>query len=279
MLAEELHFGRAAARLHISQPSLSLQLRQLERRVGVELVARTSHSVRLTPAGEAFRREATPLAGQLDRAVAAARQAGPAAHGQLRVGFNFPAGQRVLVPALALIREAYPRLRTSLLQRHTCGQLTELRAGRLDLAFIYGTCAEAGIRQRPVLTLPVVGVCPGDHPLAAGGRVRWPELARHRCVLPGPSTSPAIRDAVLRAARRAGIAAYERDFSLFDVYGADEVFVTGTFAGLTPVVRVDGRPIGEAAERDSLDASGPMTRRLRTLYKALEREEAQGRAP
>src|SRR5580692_2925796 len=87
------------------------------------------------------------------------------------------------------------------------------------------------------------------------------------------------RDAVLRAARRAGIAAYERDFSLFDVYGADEVFVTGTFAGLTPVVRVDGRPIGEAAERDSLDASGPMTRRLRTLYKALEAEEAQGRAP
>ena len=213
VLAEELHFGRSAARLHISQPSLSLQLRQLERRVGVELVARTSHSVRLTPAGEAFRREATPLAGQLDRAVAAARQAGPAAHGQLRIGFNFPAGQRVLVPALALIREAYPRLRTSLLQRHTCGQLTELRAGRLDLAFIYGTCAEAGIRQRPVLTLPVAGICSADHPLATGEPVRWPELARHRCVLPSPSTSPAIRDAVLRAARRGGV-----DFSAAEVF-------------------------------------------------------------
>ena len=87
------------------------------------------------------------------------------------------------------------------------------------------------------------------------------------------------RDAVLRAARRAGIPAYERDFSLFDVYGADEVFVTGTFAGLTPVVRVDGRPIGEAEKRDNADASGPMTRRLRALYRALEAEEAQGRAP
>ena len=65
VLAEELHFGRSAARLHISQPSLSLQLQQLERRVGVQLVARTSHSVRLTPAGEAFRREAGPLLGQL----------------------------------------------------------------------------------------------------------------------------------------------------------------------------------------------------------------------
>jgi branched-chain amino acid aminotransferase len=87
------------------------------------------------------------------------------------------------------------------------------------------------------------------------------------------------RDAVLRAARRAGIPAYERDFSLFDVYGADEVFVTGTFAGLTPVTRVDGRAIGDGAQSDPADASGPMTRRLRALYKALEAEEARGRAP
>ena len=213
VLAEELHFGRAAARLHISQPSLSLQLQQLERRVGVELVARTSHSVRLTPAGEAFRREATLLAGQLDRAVVAARQAGPAANGQLRIGFNFPAGQRVLVPTLALIRDTYPQVRTSLVQRHTCGQLAELRSGRLDLAFIYGTCAEAGIRQRPILTLPVVGICSSDHPLAHGERVRWPELARYRCVLPSRSTSPAIHEAVLSAARRHGI-----DFSAVEVF-------------------------------------------------------------
>jgi branched-chain amino acid aminotransferase len=84
------------------------------------------------------------------------------------------------------------------------------------------------------------------------------------------------RDAVLRAARRAGIPAYEKDFSLFDVYGADEAFCTGTFAGLTPIVKIDGRPIGEYA-REQVDASGPMTKRLRALYKALEAEEARGR--
>ena len=205
VLAEELHFGRSAARLHISQPSLSLQLQQLERRVGVRLVARTSHSVRLTPAGEAFRREARPVPGQVDRAVEAARRAGPGASGQLRVGFNFPAGQRVLVPALARLRDSCPQVRASLYQRHTRGQLAELGAGRLDVAFVYGTCRDEGVRQRPVLTLPVVGVCPRDHPLAAGGRVRWPELVRHRCVLPSQSTSPAIRDAVLSAARGHGI--------------------------------------------------------------------------
>jgi branched-chain amino acid aminotransferase len=84
------------------------------------------------------------------------------------------------------------------------------------------------------------------------------------------------RDAVLRAARRAGLTAYEKDFSLFDVYGADEAFCTGTFAGLTPVARIDGRPVGEY-EREPADASGPMTKRLRALYKALEAEEARGR--
>lgn len=83
---------------------------------------------------------------------------------------------------------------------------------------------------------------------------------------------------VLRAAREAGIPAYERDFSLVDVYGADEAFVTGTFAGLTPVVEVDGRRLGHptrpvAAHADG-GAAGPMTRRLTELYKALAKRES-----
>jgi branched-chain amino acid aminotransferase len=86
------------------------------------------------------------------------------------------------------------------------------------------------------------------------------------------------RGATLRAARREGIQALEKDFSLFDVYGADEAFTTGTFAGLVPVARVDGREIGERP-RTPEDASGPMTRRLRAAVKALEAEEAEGRTP
>ena len=82
---------------------------------------------------------------------------------------------------------------------------------------------------------------------------------------------------VLRAARDAGIPAYERDFSLVDVYGADEAFVTGTFAGLTPVVDVDGRPIGHPTRPLPVHAdggaAGPMTRRLSELYKALAGRE------
>ena len=84
------------------------------------------------------------------------------------------------------------------------------------------------------------------------------------------------RDAVLRAARRGSIPAYERDFSLFDVYGADEAFVTGTFAGLTPVSVVDGRLLPTLGITG--DASGPVTRRLRELYLDLQAEEARGAA-
>ena len=83
------------------------------------------------------------------------------------------------------------------------------------------------------------------------------------------------RGNVLRAARQAGIVARECDFSLFDVYCADEAFVTGTFAGLTPVVKVDGRRI--ETRTDAADASGPVTRRLRTLFEELQRKEARGR--
>lgn len=85
------------------------------------------------------------------------------------------------------------------------------------------------------------------------------------------------RGNVLRVAREAGIPAFEKDFSLVDVYGADEAFVTGTFAGLTPVVEVDGRRLGHptqtAAPAGDGSAAGPTTRRLAALYKELTERE------
>ncbi|HZZ61482.1 MAG TPA: aminotransferase class IV [Roseiarcus sp.] len=85
------------------------------------------------------------------------------------------------------------------------------------------------------------------------------------------------RGAVLQAARREGMPAFEKDFSLFEVYGADEAFTTGTFAGLVPVWQVDGRAIGGPPQTPE-DAAGPVTRRLRAAVKALEAEEAEERS-
>ena len=112
-----------------------------------------------------------------------------------------------------------------------------------------------------------VATCNSTHFFIVRGGELW--TSGGGCCLRGIT-----RDAVLRAAMRAGIPTHERDFSLFDVYSADEAFVTGTFAGLTPVAGVDGRRLpvrGTAA-----DASGPVTRRLRELYTALRDVEAQG---
>lgn len=80
---------------------------------------------------------------------------------------------------------------------------------------------------------------------------------------------------VLRVAREAGVPAHEKDFSLFDVYSADEAFTTGTFAGLVPVASVDGRRIGES--RAGEDISGPITKKLRERYKALQMQQAKDR--
>ncbi len=86
------------------------------------------------------------------------------------------------------------------------------------------------------------------------------------------------RGAVLRAALRKGVPAFEKLFSLFDVYRADDAFTTGTFAGLVPVASEDGWPIGDTTDA-ATDRSGPMTRRRRAAVKSLEDEEAQGRGP
>ena len=246
-LADELHFGRAAEKLRISQPSLSQQLQKLERQVGVQLVARTSHSVRLTPAGEAFRRECRRLLAQADLAVEAARWAGSGATGHLRVGFNYPAGQRILAPTLTLLRHRHPEVQTSLVPRATRAQLADLREGRVDVALVYGSLDEVGLRQRPILTLPVVGVCSSGHPLATGAPVRWSELSHYRCVLPSQATSPAMYDAILAAARLNGI-----DFS-----GA-EVFDDGDAA----VVMVASQQIvifASAARAESVAVTGLST--------------------
>jgi DNA-binding transcriptional LysR family regulator len=246
-LADELHFGRAAEKLHISQPSLSQQLQRLERQVGVQLVARTSHSVRLTPAGEAFRRECGRLLAQADLAVEAARWAGSGAIGHIRIGFNYPAGQRILAPTLTLLKHRHPEVHTSLVPRPTRAQLAELRDGRVDVALVYGSLDEQGLCQRPILTLPVVGVCSSSHPLATGAAVRWSELSRHRCVLPSQATSPAMYDAILSAARLNGI-----DFS-----GA-EVFDDGDAA----VVMVASQQIvifASAARAESVAVTGLST--------------------
>jgi DNA-binding transcriptional LysR family regulator len=204
-IAEELHFGRAAARLHMGQPSLSQQLQKLERAVGVELVRRASREVRLTPAGRVFEREARDLLEQAERAVQAAREAASGRTGSISIGFNFPAGQRVLEPTLRRLNADYPHLSTELWEARSGPQLAALAEGKLDVALAFAGPLTAALRSRRLLTVPLVAVVGGHHPWVHRSEVAFRELRDQRCVLFRHHESPAMHDAILAAADLSGI--------------------------------------------------------------------------
>lgn len=205
-IADELHFGRAAARLHLAQPSLSQQLQRLERAVGAELVARTSHEVRLTAAGHVFREHAKLIIAQLEKAAHSAREAAAGRSGTVNVGYNFPAGQHVLPAVLARMTTEYPDVTVALWEKRTGPQLAALAAGELDVALVYGHPVSSRFRFRRLLRVPMVAVVGHGHAWAGRQEVPFAELAHQPCVLFAREQCPAMYDAILGAAEQSGIA-------------------------------------------------------------------------
>ncbi|MBX6357866.1 MAG: LysR family transcriptional regulator [Micromonosporaceae bacterium] len=249
-IAEELHFGRAAARLHLAQPSLSQQLQRLEREVGVELVSRTSHEVKLTPAGRAFEVEARRVLDQSRRAVRAAREAASGRAGTISIGFNFPAGQRVLQPTLVKLNADYPNISTNLWEARSGPQLMALSEGRLDVALVFAGPLAAQLRSQRVLTVPLVAVVGRGHPWAERRQVPFRELAQQCCVLFGREQSPAMHDAIVGAAERCGIR----------LNIADEVDDPGATGIVVATRQVVG--FASAARATHLPPRGPVAVRL-----------------
>lgn len=204
-IAEELHFGRAAARLHLTQPSLSQQLQRLERTLGVELVARTSHEVRLTSAGQAFEVEARAIVAQMEKAAYSAREAAAGRTGTVRVGYNFPAGQHILPATLARMHTEFPDVTVQLEEKRTGPQLAALSDGGLDIALVYGRPVTSDFQYRRLLRLPMVAVVGQGHKWAGRPGVPFAELSRQPCILFDREQCPAMYDAILSAAERTGI--------------------------------------------------------------------------
>lgn len=205
-IADELHFGRAAAKIHLAQPSLSAQLQRLEQSLGVQLVRRSSHEVRLTPAGTAFVGEARRIIAQIEQAKEAARLAAAGRVGAIDVGYNLPAGHFVLPATLARLHTDFPGVAVSLHEKRTGPQLQALLEGALDVAFVYGRPPMAQLESQRVLPVQLVSLVGRAHPWAARGCVPFGELAGQRCILFRREQSPAMYDVILAAADRAGIA-------------------------------------------------------------------------
>jgi DNA-binding transcriptional LysR family regulator len=177
-VAEELHFGRAAQRLHLSQPPLSMQIKALEQELGARLLERTQRRVALTPAGEVFLKEAREILSRVEQATANAQRAARGEVGELTIGFVTIADYNLLPQTLSTFRACHPGIRLILREATSDVQLQQLIDQRMDVGFIVPPVTDERLAVLPLLREPLVAALPAQHRLA---RRRGPlELARLR---------------------------------------------------------------------------------------------------
>lgn len=181
-LAEELHFGRTAERLHVTQARVSQAIAKQERRIGAALFERTSRRVALTPLGEQLRDDLKAGYERILGGLDAARQAARGARGSLRLGV-FGSLAHELAPATALFRERHPGCALSFHEVHFSDPFGPLRAGRVDLQLCWLPVREPDVTVGPVvLAGPLYLMLSGSHPLADRGSARLEDFAD--CVFP-----------------------------------------------------------------------------------------------
>jgi DNA-binding transcriptional LysR family regulator len=195
-VAEELHFRRAAERLHMSQPPLSQQIRRLEEEVGATLLVRNQRRVELTAAGQAYLDRARDILAAVEDAAREARRVQRGEVGRLDVGFVGSAMYSVVPEVLRAFRERFPDVGLRLRELGTTEQLRRLEDGRLDVGFLRPPGPRPGLSIETVLLEPVVAALPEHHPLAAAPEVRIEDLAHEPLVLMTRAGAPGLRDAL-----------------------------------------------------------------------------------
>ncbi|NYV76220.1 LysR family transcriptional regulator [Streptomyces sp. UH6] len=204
-LAEECHFGRAAARLHVAQPALSQQVKQLERELGVSLFNRSTRHVELTEAGRHLVEHARVLVAEERRALVHMRELATGHAGRVSVGFIGTATYDVLPRVARTVRARLPRITLELRGETLTPQLAEgLRSGAFDLAVLRGALDAEDIRTVPLRSEPLMAVLPSHHRLAGRPSVPLADLAGEPFVVHPSQARSSMYDLVLAACRRAG---------------------------------------------------------------------------
>jgi DNA-binding transcriptional LysR family regulator len=206
-VAERLHFGRAAAALHISQPPLSRAIRALEHRVGVRLFARNRRRVELTPEGVRLLEEARRTLSQVERTVLELRGMASGEQGRLRIGFVSLADYGVLPGLLKAFKSARPGVALALREMLSPEQAAALAAGELDFGFLLPPVAHGGALEHVVVQRErFVAALPAQHRLASGrGKLALGALAGEPMVMIPREIAPGLYDIVTGMAARAGI--------------------------------------------------------------------------
>ncbi len=176
-VAEELHFGRAAERLHIAQPPLSQQIRQLERELEVSLFARSTRKVELTPAGEAYLERAIAVLDAVDDAGHQARRVAQGLEGRLTIGCVGSATYSILPRLVRALRDELPLVEISIRGELLApAQLDALLAGDIDIAVLRPPVDHPDIRHEVVRRDRLMVALPADHSLAGRARLRLGDL-------------------------------------------------------------------------------------------------------
>jgi DNA-binding transcriptional LysR family regulator len=204
VLAEELHFGRAARRLSISQPPLSLNIQQLEASVGAKLLTRNSKSVQLTAAGQAFVPAARALLEQAAQAAGHARDVGQGMAGSLAIGFSGTMLYSGLPRILERFQAEHPLLRLTLRELSSSEQLIELAHDRLDLGFVHTTRVPPELSQVLVSSQAFVGCLPAGHALARKRSISLQQLQGEPFAVVSRAVSPDYHDRILAICTEAG---------------------------------------------------------------------------
>lgn len=188
-VAEQLHFGRAAAALHIAQPVLSRQIRALEEDLKVQLFVRTKRATELTPAGTQLLADAAPL---LANAQALRRRVARAARGPRVFTVGFAPGL-IVTAAVQALRERHPGVTVDVVRSGWDDQADAIRDGRVDIGYVRMPLDQRGLRVRPLLAEPRVAVLPAGHRLAGKGAIGIADLADEH-LLQHPDVVPEWRD-------------------------------------------------------------------------------------
>ena len=235
-VADLRHFGRAAARCFVSQPTLSAQLKKLEASLGVQLIERAPNNVSLTPSGQEIVARARRILEASDEVVALARSQRDPLAGRLRVALLPTIGPYLLPRVAPAIRKSLPRLQLHLYEYQTAPMLEKLRAGDLDVGILALPVELAGLESRELYREPFTVALPEHHRLAGADTIRVADLKGETLLL--LEDGHCLRDQALEVCGRVGVRD-QQDFRATSLETLRQMVATG--AGVTLLPELAGR--------------------------------------
>lgn len=203
-VAEELHFGRAAERLHMAQPPLSQQIKKLEEELDVELFNRTRRKVELTPAGKLFLDEARLTVQQAERAQRIAVEAKEGIRGRLRVGFVTSACYSILPILIRRFRQEHPWVDLEMLEMTPQQQIEAMEQGTIDAGLLRPPVGPGCLLTTTLFEEPILVALPSDHRMANENAISLKSLAEESFVMFPRHHGPGIYDVIMKACHEAG---------------------------------------------------------------------------